>query len=66
MIFRRLSRQYGWTPHDIGRLTLEQLAAYLGDASDTVLIDRHAVVAHLARHRQRRDRWIDAVTRRAP
>jgi hypothetical protein len=63
VIFHRLSRRYGWTPGDVGRLTLGQLTAYLTDPTETVLIDRHEIRTRLARRQQQRDRWIDAVLR---
>lgn len=62
-VYRRLSGEFGWTPSEIGRLTLPQLQAYLTGAGPRKVARRVRVGAADARAladeaRGRRDGWI--------
>ena len=59
-----LSRAFGWTPDEIGRLTIAQMCIYLGKACDSAS-RRHVPLAEgvaLCRQRQAdRQRWIQTM-----
>ena len=56
-----LSRAYGWSPDEIGRMTIAQMCIYLGQAGESVSRQRMSLAEGVAACRQRtedRERWI--------
>lgn len=60
--FRRLSSAYGWTPDEIGALTLGQVTIYLHQVPDRgarCQMNRSEAEAFVERRRREREAWIE-------
>jgi hypothetical protein len=60
-LFLGLARRYGWTPQQIGRLTLAQAATYSGEPADgqKVRLEPNEALAVCNRRQRDREAWIE-------
>jgi hypothetical protein len=62
VVFRRLSLAHGWTPRQIARLTVAQVAACLGEVRLDVgraMMEPVAARQYVAARRKWREAWIE-------